>query len=173
MSDNKNIICTYNDLIQAANDSKPIEVVGNWIVITVEKLKKGAFYVAPLYFWAHEDRPLRVEILKPGTRGELAFEKEFVVGRQMDNAGKDQWVTKRYKINKSRHDGKAMLRIGWPPDHPKYKTEIPFKLVAAPLTSKQLLKQARIDAGLCPTCSQPGEWITMAMVCKKHGIFLG
>lgn len=174
MSDKKITTCTYNDLIEAADANAPLEVTSEWLIVTLDNLKRGAFYVAPLYFWAQEDRPLQFNIMKPGTtKGEVIFSKDMVVGRQQDKLGKDQWAAKRYKLNKGRHNGRAEMYIGWPNDHPDKKTEIPFKIIAAPLTSKQLLRQNKIDSGLCPDCGKPGEWVTMAMVCKEHGIFLG
>ncbi len=168
----KNIICTYQDLIDASNKDTPIEVVGESIVVRVENMRKGGFYVAPFYFWSQEERPLRVEIAKPGTKGEIGFSKDFSIGRNLGKDGKDQWVCKRYKINKSRHNGTAVFRIGWPASE-KVTASSSFKLIAAPLTSKRLRKQLRADAGLCPECGLPGSWQAMAMVCSKHGAFLG
>jgi len=174
MSDNKITTCTYDDLIEAANADAPIEVTNEWLEINLDNLKRGAFYVAPVYFWAQEDRPLQFNIMKPGTdKQQVIFSKDMMVGRQLDKLGKDQWVAKRYKLDKSRHNGAAKIYVGWPANHPDKKAEVPFKIIAAPLTSKQLQRQTRIDAGLCPTCSKPGEWLAMAMVCKEHGIFLG
>lgn len=168
----KNIICTYQDLIDAGNKDAPIEVVGESIIVRVENLRRGGFYVAPLYFWAQEKRPIRVEIAKPGTKGEVGFSKDFTVDRNLDKEDNDQWLCKRYKLNKSRHDGTAVLRIGWPSTEKEVATSS-FKLIAAPLTSKQLRKQMRTDAGLCPECGSPGTWQAMAMVCSKHGAFIG
>lgn len=168
----KNIICTYQDLIDASNKDTPIEVVGESIVVRVENLRKGGFYVAPLYFWAQEERPIRVEIAKPGTKGEVGFSKDFIIDRSLNNEGKDQWVCKRYKLDKSRHNGTAVIHIGWPSTE-KVPATTSFKLIAAPLTSTKLRKLLLSDAGLCPECGEPGSWQAMAMVCAKHGAFLG
>lgn len=168
----KNISCTYQNLIDAGNDDSPIEVTGEYIIVSVENLRKGAYYVAPLYFWSQDTRPMRVEILKPGSDGSILVKRDFTVNRHLTSDKKDQWTAKRYKLDKTRHDGTATLRIGWPDDE-KDVAVGSFKLIAAPLTSKMLAKQQRIDSGLCPDCGGAGEWIAMAMVCKKHGVFLG
>lgn len=34
-------------------------------------------------------------------------------------------------------------------------------------------REDRKKAGLCPECGRPGEWVNMAMRCKKHGNFIG
>jgi hypothetical protein len=91
---NNSLICTYQDLIDASNHDAPVEVEGEYIVVRVENLRKGGFYVAPFYFWAQEKRPLRVEIVKPGTKGVVGFSKDFSIGRNLDKSGKDQWTGK-------------------------------------------------------------------------------
>lgn len=40
------------------------------------------------------------------------------------------------------------------------------------LTEEQI-RQMRKDSGLCPTCGVPGEWKSLAMTCKEHGVFIG
>jgi hypothetical protein len=173
----KNISCTYQDLIDSSNRDSPIEVIGEHIIVTVENLKKGTFYVAPLYFWSQGTRPIRVEILKPGSKKvlskrEVVSKRDFTINRNLTDEGKDQWTKKRYKLDRSRHNGKATFRIGWPAEE-KVTAKSSFKLIAAPLTSKTLVKQQRVNLGQCPQCGKPGEWISMAMMCKEHGRFLG
>ena len=161
-------------LVKATDDDKPLIIHGEWMHLTFKNLVPGEFYVVPLYFWADRDRPLRVEILKPGTPGEILKEYEFIIGRQNRRNGKDTWLSKRYKLDKQRHDGTARMRIGWPFNHHAISAkDIPFQVIGTQLTSKALEIKRRIANGHCPHCNKPGQWQAMAMVCKEHGAFLG
>lgn len=135
----------------------------------------GELYIAPILLWASSDRPLRVEIFKPDLNlAGLAAEFEFVVGRQQDRRGKDVWLVKRYKLDKDRHGGTANLRIGWTDNHQGISSGgVAFLVTALALEGDVLKRQTRINQGLCPECGQLGTWQAMAMVCDKHGVFLG
>lgn len=164
--------CTYQDLIDASNDDNPLEVTEECLVVVVKNLRKRAYYVAPIYLWAQEVRPIRVEIMDPNKKDTALVRREFSLGRNKDKNGQDAWLSKRYKLDKKRHNGTATLRIGWP-SIGSLTAGCPFKIIAAPLTSKALIKNQRRDSGLCPACGNPGSWQAMAMVCKEHGVFLG
>lgn len=160
---------TYTNLVEASNSDSPIEVIGTGIEVSVNNLKVGKFYLAPLYFWAQKDRSIKVEIINPSRKDKVVLSKEFVVGRSLDENGNDKWTCKKYKLDKSRHKGSCIIRIGWSEDN----STDSFKVVASPLTSKALLKEQRISAGMCPTCGKEGQWAVMAMKCLEHGVFLG
>lgn len=168
----KELAVTYEDLLEASKKNSPIEVVGESVYITINGLKKGAYYMAPFYFWSQKKRPLRVEIMQPGTKTKVLVTKNFSTGRSLDTSGKDQWIEKRYRIDKTRHNGRARLRIGWPAEE-KVTASCSFKIIAAPLTSKRMLKEQRRAAGLCPECGKAGVWVRATMLCKKHGIIMG
>jgi hypothetical protein len=164
--------CTYDELIAASQKDKPIVVKENWLLVKVPNLIAGEFYVAPFFFWSSDLRPLMVRVFKAGGIKEVDKEWTFNLGpgqRRRDNG----WTNKRYKLNADRHDGTAHFAIGWSATSKKVLTDVPFSIVAAPLTSKKLQRIRRIASGRCPECDVPGVWKTMAMVCEEHGVFLG
>lgn len=157
--------CTYDTLVKAAEDNKPVIVKGDWLLVRVENLNPKDFYVAPLLFWANKERPLTIQILDPDDPDTIIKQWSVKIGQRHD------WTRKRYKLNGDRQNGKALFRIGWPRKDAKNPTDEDFTLCAGRLTSKKLKRQRAIDAGVCPECGTKGDWIRLALCCPTHGAF--
>ena len=152
----------YEELVQAAQNNKPLEVDTNWVGVEVPDLKIGEFYVAPMMFWAKELRSLTVQILDPANNGDVLKQWSFYIGQSTTD-----WTIKRYKLDSSRHSGTGYFRIG-----SDEKDVAGFTICAAPLTSKKIRHKKAIDQGVCPECGAKGEWISLALSCPEHGVFL-
>jgi len=168
MSKPKNITCYYNSLVGLKT---PQRVDGAWIDVHFRNLDPLEKYTAEFFLWAKEDRPLRIEILKPD-ESDVIKGFQFKLEPKKDSAGKGVWTAKKYALGPTRQNGKARIVIGWSPNH-KLQPKVPFLIAANTLIDKGISPTKRIAAGLCPVCAKPGQWQAMAMVCLDHGRFIG
>jgi len=155
----------FEELVQAHEN--PLEV-NRWLILSFSGLIVGAEYLVTLYFWCPEERPVETQILAADT-DKVLKDFKFNVGRQLNEAGGDQWLEKRYKLDETRHNGSAKFKVGLQAgkEHPF------FNIYAAPLKLSRDKRRELVAAGCCPECGKPGYWHTMAMLCPVHGRFLG
>lgn len=163
-------VCDYDSIVDVKD---PLVVDEDWLELNITGLDQDAFYVAPLYLWAQEERPMRVEIYHPEHKDPV-FAGKFRLGPNPDANGNFQWTTKRYKLNSERHNGNSIIKLGFSYSSPGTPQNMHgFQVWAKPLTSKVIRQKKLIADGKCPECGVQGHWQAMAMVCPVHGVFLG
>lgn len=162
--------CYYESLVGI---EKPIQVKDGVLDVRVRNLDPLETYTAKFFLWAKGERPMRVEIFKPGGSSEIIKEFQFTLKPKLNSQGHGTWTIKKYGLAKIRQDGEARIVLGWPKDHPTITTDIPFVVMADTLFDKGRSPVKRLAQGLCPQCGNPGRWVRMAMVCTEHGMFMG